>query len=107
MNKVTKVVVGTGAELDIPIGFQPDSVSILNVSTRESVVFNSYDSVNTFGIGIGVDGLRTKAATAADGVVLYEGDKDNSDGVTLGDAASVNVLDDELLVEASYSTESA
>ena len=109
MNKVTITIDGTTAALNIPLGFQPDSVVVTNVVTRTQLIWNKLDATNEFGIAVAAAGDRTTTAAAANGLVAYVGTSLISDGITLGAAATctVNVNANALIVEASYSTENA
>ena len=99
MKTILKEVTGTGASLDIELGFTPEFVKITNVVTRTALEYNSKDTSNALGIAIAAAGTRTSAAA---GVTALETDKDTSKGIVLAAAATVNVNTNLLLVEAGF-----
>lgn len=99
---VTAVVLG-GAAQDIELGFTPDFVKILNATDRTELVYNSGDTVNTYGMAIGATGTKAKAAAAANGLKAKDITYSSGKGITVG--ASATVLDttaDVLVIEAGF-----
>jgi len=66
---------GTAASLSFGLGFKPDYVKILNGDTRTELVWNRGSvSQQRFGQTADVDGTKADAASAAAGIVLYDGE---------------------------------
>lgn len=103
MKKVTGTINATGATLNVPIGFKPDVVRVVNVMSRNAINFQAVDaSVNPNGITDPADGgLRAKAVSAAVGIAHYDGTEGvESEGFTVGATAVVNVNGNVLAYEA-------
>lgn len=78
---------GTGAAINVQIGFIPDFVFIFNVTDSDiaHVFFNGMTA------GTSIDIAAAVAANAADGVTAYAGSRGaNSAGFTVGTDASEN-----------------
>lgn len=101
MRVICKKVTGTGATINVELGFTPDFVRVLNATDRKEVVWDTNDEVNTHGMDIAAAGDKTAAATAAAGLAVYAGSAATySKGVTIGATASVNTNTNKLIVIA-------
>ena len=87
MKRVSKLVTGTGSDMNISLGFIPDRVFITNVTTRTGLEMLADEGTVKSCIAIAAAGTRAAGTTTC---AIYEGDKDNAAGVTLASAA-VNV----------------
>ena len=97
MKQIEKIVEGTGAIMEIPLGFIPDAVEITNVVTRTRLIYSVNDTENSKGIAITAAGASSKASA---GVTLSVTD-DNYRGFSLKAAAAVNVNGNDMLVKAT------
>jgi len=99
-NKETQVVVaGTGATLNVELGFIPDAIEVLNATDRTSVIYSAFDTVNTSGVDVSALGAKTKAASAAAGLAVSDNDSAFR-GFTIGASASVNTDTNVLVITA-------
>ena len=94
MKEEIVVVTGTGALLSINVGFIPDVIEITNTTSRASLCFNRFDSVNTLGIAVAAAGTKTPATA---GIILPDL-LDETKAFKLEAAAIVNVISAELIV---------
>lgn len=94
--KTVVSLAGTGADLNVTLGFIPHYVKILNATTRTELNFDQADAVNTKGIAVGADGVKT---SSANGVVVTDADSDFK-GFVLAAGANVNVVANPLVIEA-------
>jgi len=94
MKEETIVVIGTGALLSINVGFIPDVIEITNTTSRASLYFNRFDSVNTLGIAVAAAGAKTPATAG----IILPGLLDETKAFKLEASAIVNVSSAELIV---------
>ena len=87
MKRVSKLVTGTGSDMNISLGFIPDRVFITNVTTRTGLEMLADGGTVKSCIAIAAAGTRAAGTTTC---TIYVGDKTNPAGVTLTSAA-VNV----------------
>ena len=105
MAKQTSLIVtGTVAALEVSVGFIPDRIEVLNLSSRAVLEYNRFAAEIAGQLGgqtISAAGARTLIPTKAAGVTLPD-HLDELKGFTLGAAAAcaVNVTDGQLLVTA-------
>lgn len=104
MKAILEISEGTGADLNIPLGFVPDHVLIKNVSTFDEN--EMWASEGTIKCNQQMDASDGVVTTDADGILMYDGN-DGADGnakaakgITLDASALSNVDDDVLLVIA-------
>lgn len=96
MKKAQINVVGTGADLDIPLGMIPDRVTITNIAKLTSIDISANDGTIGYAIATSAAGARTDASAV---VSFYDGDINTPKGITLAAAAAVNVSGDTLCIE--------
>ena len=94
--EVTTIVAGTGAAIEIDLGFPPESIEVLNVITRTKLVFNRFDTENLLGVAYAAAGTATKATA---GIVLGDILADDK-AFTLAAAATVNANGNDLQITA-------
>lgn len=106
----TGTVTGTGATLNIPLGFKPDYIKVTNGSDGESVyvtreMLDASSTINGIKI-LAISGVISVLTTAATGLSDYAGlESDGATlgipkGFTIGAAATINIAAEELYWEA-------
>lgn len=102
------IATGTGATLNVELGFTPDYVILINVSDGEKIEwYRDMEDLGTelFGFKEVAAGTKSLLTTAATGVATYagaEGPSGSSKGFTIGATAGVNVNTEELLWFAGF-----
>lgn len=104
MRMITGKVTGTGATLNVAIGFKPDWVRVTNVTSKTMIEWKASDEdlANEHGMNTAAaDGARTVSASAAAGIAVYSGvSGTTSEGFTIGASAVPNVNTNVLSYEA-------
>ncbi len=88
-------VAGTGAALNVSIGFKPRVVRLMNVAAGGVV---SIDWNSDMGAGTGFKRAQNGDASqlAANGVTQYAGDETHTEGFTIGADADMNVAAEDI-----------
>jgi len=104
MKAISIISAGTGADLNIPLGFVPDHVKIINATTFD--VNEMWADSATIKINQQMDASDGVVTTDTDGILMYAGN-DGSDGnakaakgITLDASALSNVNEKVLVVIA-------
>lgn len=101
--KKTGSVEGTGAAINVSLGFVPDHVKIFNIDDAGSLwptlewTSDMPDAAGFKTLSIADDGTTSNKSSeklTSKGISEYAGDSDNSEGFTIGDDADVNVSDE-------------
>ena len=104
-------VLGTGATLNVPLGFAPDYVKVINFTDGESIEWTREmieDGSPKYGIKEVAAGTKSVLATAAVGIDDYAGlESDGSTlgiakGFTIGATAGVNIAAEDIMWVAHF-----
>ena len=91
MNMVKMRIEGTGEAINVELGYTPVSVELFNTVNFTEVIYDSIDTDNPNGVAVDATGAVTKAASAAAGVSVLEGDITTAKGIIIGASAPVNI----------------
>lgn len=117
MRKVIGTTIGTGATLNVEVGFKPDKVSLYNKTTRTKLDCSftrvtlgedgvgggkvHTETVTGHGMNTAADGVRAAMVSAAAGLAQYAGaDGSAAKGFTIGATATPNVDTNVIVWEA-------
>lgn len=78
--------VGTGAAINIPIGWNPDCVEVFNITDGDEAWY--WQTGMTAAHALKEDSAGARTRITANGVSLYAGDSSNAPGFTAGSALS-------------------
>jgi len=90
-------ITGTGAAINVPLGFAPTLVRIRNRTSRDEL---TWDSAMTAGHGTKRVAAGTATAITANGISPYAGTDIASVGFTIGTDTDINVTAELLFYEA-------
>ena len=83
-NFATGTVTGTGAAINVPLGWTPDYIKVINITDGDRID----EWVAGMAAGTAVTTTAQVASTASNGLSLYTGNEAASKGFTIGSGIS-------------------